>query len=622
VSTTGAAKLEKRRELFSRLRNWLGLAILLGALGWSTIRVAIHSFGPDSDSALIEGKRVIRFAHWQLEGRCVEALNEACREYERLHPDVAVRQIEIPERAYVQWVRTQLIGRTAPDLIECRWWPDLTARYFVPLTAYAEQPNPYNADDPNLAGIPWRETYVDNMMGGWDVNLRDYYGIPLSLFTVRCYANKTLMEKAAGTSEAPKTLGEFIGVCDRIRAYARKHGLERELLPIAGSKYTENMFRSKYWSMGVWGLMDPHDTNCDGWMDEAERIEAILTGRLDLATDPHIRAAHRVLYDISRYFNPGFMGAQRDDSVFLFAQGNAVMIATGTWDAGSLWRQVADDFEIIAFDFPIAAPDEPYGQYIRHRVTEAGALAGFSMGLTRFSRHKDLAVDFMRFLTSRRQNEILNRKFRWFPAIRGAQPDEILEAFRPQEEGIYKALDPFFEGQTKLMYEQKYFAYISEVDPGRDDYEALLAAAKGDSEALVAKHGLLARRLLERVGDGPIDEQTYPFSRYIEDWREDHYDRFIRAYAADFDRLALDDFERYRTRTYHPIAQVEATVASARAKAVREGLTPQTRRVLSSVILGQANKIDGQARYRAVYRRLKEKRPQAQSDAGGEDAGR
>ncbi|HUU23741.1 MAG TPA: hypothetical protein VM389_14500, partial [Phycisphaerae bacterium] len=120
------AEMERRQERKSRLRNLVGLAILVTAMGWSVVHVTILAFGPDSDTALLAGKQVVRFAHWQLEGRCVEALNEACRDYERLKRekdgiDVAVRQIEIPERAYEQWTRTQLIGRTAPDLMELRW---------------------------------------------------------------------------------------------------------------------------------------------------------------------------------------------------------------------------------------------------------------------------------------------------------------------------------------------------------------------------------------------------------------------------------------------------------------------------------------------------------------------
>jgi raffinose/stachyose/melibiose transport system substrate-binding protein len=611
----GAADMERRLEHRSRIRNCVGLGILLAALAWSVVHVSIHSFGPESDSAVVAGKKIIRFAHWQLEGRCVEALNEACREYERLpkhRGQVVVQQIEVPERAYEQWTRTQLIGRTAPDLIELRWWQDLVVRYFMPLSDVVEQPNPYNEDDPNLTGLPWRETYVDNMMGGWNGELRDYYGMPLSLFTVRVYANKALMKQAAGVTEPPKTLGQFVRICQRIQQYAHQRRRKEpgfRLVPIAGSQYTENIFRGRYWQISTWGLLEEYDENCDGWFDEAERIEAILTGRLDLANDPHIRAGHRVLYDLSRYFNPGFMAAQRDDSVFYFSRGNAAMIATGTWDAGSLWREVGGDFEIMVFDFPIPAPDEKYGQYIRHRLTEAGDRAGFSFGLTRFTKHRDLAIDFMRFLTSRRQNEKLNQAFRWFPAIRGARPDPILEAFRPEGRGIYGVFSMEMKGDTQLRYFQKYNSYISEVDPEPKDYEAFLAAARGDREAFQGKYGLLAERMLKRLGDKAVSPANYPFDQYIEDWRDDHCQRFLASYAADYHELALADFHRNYVDSYHRIVQAESAIALARAKAMRHGLQPGIRRGLASVVLGQVSKTDDRVRFHAVYEKVKAMKP-------------
>jgi raffinose/stachyose/melibiose transport system substrate-binding protein len=621
MTVEGAAELEKRQERQARLRNYLGLAILLAALGWSVVHVTIHSFGSESDTALLAGKKVIRFAHWQLEGRCVEALNEACREYERLHPDVAVQQIEIPERAYEQWTRTQLIGRTAPDLIETRWWPNLLVRYFVPLGEYVEQPNPYNDDDPcaaDLKGLPWRETYIDNMLGGWNDNLRGYYGMPVSLFTVRCFANKDLIREAAGVTEPPKDLGEFFEICERIEAYARrrkKSDPSFRLVPIAGSDYTENMFRGRYWGMATWDLVEDYDTNLDCWLGDDERVEAILTGRLNLATDPRIRAGHQVLYDISRYFNPGFMAARRDESVFLFSQGNAAMIATGTWDAGSLWRQIAGDFEIMVFDFPIPAPDQEYGRYIRHRITEAGQRAGFSFGLTRISTNKKIAIDFMRFLTSRRINEKINRAFRWFPAIRGARTDEILRPFRPRVEGIFRVIDIWFRGgDTHLRYDQKYKRYISARDPQPKDYTEFLAAAAGDREDFVKRFGNLARSFLADFGSDPAEHRRCAFAEYRRRWRDWHYDEFIRAFAADYQELALADFRRTDVDTYHQVVQVEAALAQTRAAAMREGLTGRIRRTYVSRTLGQTSRIDAHVRQGTVYRRLKALEAQPKGD--------
>jgi raffinose/stachyose/melibiose transport system substrate-binding protein len=618
----GLAELEKRQERKSRFRNYLGLAILVAALGWSAVHVAILSFGPQSDTALVASKTVVRFAHWQLEGRCVDALNEACREYEKLHPGVSVEQIPIPERAYEQWVRTQLIGRTAPDLIEMRWGGDIISRYFVPMTDRVEQPNPYNADDPDLAGQPWRETYIDNMMGGWNDQLRDYYGMPLSVFTVRCYANRTLMKEAANVTQPPKNLGEFIGICQRIQAFAQEHGKSRKLLPIAGSEYTENIFRGRYWAMATWNLLEDYDENCDGWIGDNERLEAIYTGKLDLATNPCVRAGYRVLYDISRYFNSGFMGMKRDESVFSFAQSNAAMIATGTWDAGSLWRQVAGDFDIMVFDFPIPTPEQPYGQYIRHRITEAGDRAGFTFGLTRISRDKERAVDFMHFLTSRKVNEKLNEKFRWFPAIRGAKTDSILAPFRPQEEGAYGVFDVWLPGDTQLHFNQQYTQYISDVDPEPSDHEEFLRAAQGNPDAFRSRYRGLADKYLARLGGKAPGQIEYPYAKYIDDWRDNHYEEFIRTYAADYKKLALADYDRALVSGYYPIVESEGSLAHSRVQAMREGMSPTIRRNYVSQVMGEAGRIGERADARATVDRIRAYLKDQKAKAAGKGDGK
>src|SRR5690606_3549685 len=82
----------------------------------------------------------LRSAHWQLEGGLREAFDAVALRYMELNPQVRVEQIPIPERVYASWMRTQLVGQTAPDLIEFGQlsvdvMDELLARNFVPLTA-------------------------------------------------------------------------------------------------------------------------------------------------------------------------------------------------------------------------------------------------------------------------------------------------------------------------------------------------------------------------------------------------------------------------------------------------------------------------------------------------------
>ncbi len=559
-------RLELSAERRRRTVHYLGLAILAVALGWSVIHVTYHAFFVAGQTIGGEAT-VIRFAHWQLEGQTVQALNKICREYEQVQRDkgneAVVQQIEVPERGYEQWVKTQLIGRTAPDLIELRtWsWQNLINRYFEPLTKYIDAPNPYNKGT-RLEGMDWRDTFRDGMMGGWIQPLQSFYGVPLTMYTIRIYANRDLLEQAAGSARPPKTIGEFLATCDKIEAYAKENDLR--LVPIAGSDYIANMFRNRYWKMATWGLMDVLDKNYDGTASDIERLEAAYKGPIDISENPYIRVGHRVLFDITRYFNRGFMSAKRDQAVFLFAQQNAVMIATGSWEAGTMEVQIGDEFDIMVFDFPVAAPDDPvYGDYIRYRVTEADAKAGFNLGLTKLSGNKKAAIEFMHYLTSLEVNERLNRMWRWFPAVHYAETKDFLKPFEPQDEGVYESMKMHFRGDTELAYENGYSRFIG--------------SAK------------------------PEDETKAEFFRR-------QYTQFIEGYEETFLRAALDDFKRLYKDQWASMFNNEGPLAQARSKALRRGvrdpenLDADARRNLRSILFGHSGRLRGR---RSTWRRYK-----------------
>ena len=616
-----------------KITNLLGLVLLAVVFGWSLIHVGWQTFGV-SGGPLGGERKVITFVHWQLEGRTVDAMQWAADEYMKLHPDVYVQQIAVPTSAYDQWVRTQLIGRTAPDLIEM-WgredWDNLAVRYFVPLPSQVDQPNPYNAGT-ELEGVPWRETYLDGMRGGFRQTLQEYYCGPLSMFTVRIYANRDLLQQVAdtvgdGQVRPPRTVREFMALCEDVQRYRGQTG--EKVVPIAGSADIAGQFGWKYLTMAFGPMRELFDWNLDGDVEQGITLQASMTGTFpeagqaglgdgtfDLRTSPNIRAGYMVLYDICRYFNKGFMACKRDQPISMFAQGKAAMIATGSWEAGSLYRQVGGDFEIMIFDFPTAAPDHPvYGKYLQLRATEAGFQSGFPMGITRFSKHRDVALDFLHFLTSQKINEQLNRRFRWFPAIRGAETDEVLAAFEPKVEGIYMAyamthLSP--GSGTALAYQQRYEDYLAKNEPTETEYREFLDLCLADRNAFTAKHGHLAARFLAAYGDEP---SLCTYEQFLAVWRRQHYQNFIDAYAADYERMAMADFERWLTNAYSALARSETGLAAARAQAVRRGLTDRLdediRRNLAAVTFGQVQRIvqraDGRMRYEWVRRTLAER---------------
>ncbi len=545
---------EKRRNRSEKIRNTIGLIVMISAFCWSAVVVALRSFTTYTDND-------IRFVHWQLEGETREALDEMCREYERYKremdgEEVRVVQIPVPERAYQQWIRTRLIGRIAPDLIETYSnTGNLVVKYFVPIGNLVDQPNPWNTkleqldrqrdpdlvypeDRPDLSKMAWKETYIDNMEGGWLNDLSEYYLMPMSIFTTRIFANADILMAATGKNKQQLqemfneevtgpdgqtrqafTIEDFFELCRQIEAYGNRSG--RRIVPIAGSKYAANVFQGQYYDRGAFELIYKMDVDHSGLVTEAEKIRAIFSGDVDLVGNNRLETIYKFLFRLGRFFQLGFMQAQRDDTLLLFTQAKAAMMATGSWEAGSAHKLAEGQFEIIVFDFPVSAPDGRYGDILSQQISESGQRAGFPLGLTKFSRRPELAIDFMQFLTCRPINERLNKRFKWFPAIRGAGIVKELQQFRPRTRGVWSYAVKLPVGpRTQLAYEQAYESYV------------------GD----------------ETVSDQGLDR---------------HYRNFMETFRDKYRSGAPEDFYDIWKAEYDAAVQMENGLAQARAKTMQ-----------------------------------------------------
>ncbi len=345
----------------------IGLAILafcyLGAL-YNVYKI--------KGSGFVEGKKVIRLAHWQLELGVRDAIEELAREFEAQNPGVDIVQIPITERAYAQWVTTQLIGRTAPDLIELGMFNvvDYCGRYFMPLGDIIRKPNPYNSKDPNLKNLPWMDTFHDGLASTYITELLDYYGVGFSRFTIRIFYNKDIFKEVLGSDAPPKDLTHLFEICDKINKYTENQNekienFNKELLnsvspiykyipflsppkkskfildPIASSRYQVSIFRPRYSSMLTAKRALDLDKDFDGYVSLQEFAISLIKGEITF-NDEYNVASLKLMKDLSRYFSPGFMSIDRMDAGFAFVQGKAAMITSGSWDASSFIKKIKD----------------------------------------------------------------------------------------------------------------------------------------------------------------------------------------------------------------------------------------------------------------------------------------
>ena len=387
----------------------------------------------------------LRLAHWQLETGARQAFDRIANAYMQLHPGVEIIQIPIPERIYRTWMVTQFAGGTAPDLVEilldAGTSDDRIARFFTPLSDLAEAPNPYDRGT-DLEGLPLRETFLDGMKGGYFDNLLDYYAVPISCPTVRMYYNLDLLERITGHPTPPVDYAGFMDLCRRTTAYAAQ--VQPDLVPIAGSRANGlalmiSLFNSQTQRLAARlapaGLI--YENAAEG---SIRRAADFLHGRWSLDS-PEVRAGFEMMRAVGGEMQSGFIQTERDEAARRFASGQALMINTGSWNAWSLRQQVT--FPVGAGPLPYPSVNDPdYGRFTLGAPSETGIPATGRFGLTRNSKHPEVAKDFLRFLASRQANQLWTNVSGWPPAIIGTRVSAEIAPFLPVREGYVAGFPP------------------------------------------------------------------------------------------------------------------------------------------------------------------------------------
>ncbi len=410
--------------------SWLqtgGFALLGFAFALSVWKVFTYTKQENDPNV-----RTLRFAHWQLEDGVSGALDQAARDYEKLHPGVRIIQIRIPEKVYPNWVTTQLVGGTAPDLIQIGKGIDQArlARFFDPITDEVIKPNPYNVGSP-LEGVPWRDTFIDGMTGGFDETLQDYYGAPLFMATVRMYYNRSLMRDITGSDQPPRNFAEMIELADKTREFSRREN--RLVVPIAGSRYNAPILIERVFASMTQRLGQDLATRRQFQFDGEQMLVALLQDRWNLET-PALQSSLKLASQLGRHMQPGFMQLDREDATFLFEQGRALMVATGSWDATTLFNRPS--FPVGVFDLPAPSPQHPeYGRFVMGRHSEQGVRSYGPLGIPNVSKNRELALDFLRFVTSQPGNQNFTTRSGWLPVTLNVKPVDSVAPFMPVFDG-------------------------------------------------------------------------------------------------------------------------------------------------------------------------------------------
>ena len=440
-------------------QNYVAVAVLLTAYLTAVINVIlVHR----TELADTEGRIVIRMTHWQLEAGVREAIDVLAREFEKDYfeetgKEVTIIQNPINERAYKQYVQTQCIGGTAPDLIQIGFYDmAYTRRFFLPTSEYVDMVNPYN-EGTDLEGLRWIDTFTDGMSSALDQDTLEYYGASLSAATIRLFYNTRMLKEALGTETPPTNYREFLQMCRDLEKWGKAQKIPG-FVPIAGSIYQAGLMRGRYDGPLTFGLGLQTDVDNNGETSGIESLLAYVQGTYSENHDA-IRASHEALRNLTKFFPVGFMSQARMDAGFRFTRERSAFLASGSWDVNSYIQDA--DFVVGVCDFPLPLRDDPdFGRFIAGPLSEATIGSAMRYGVTKFSKHPEVAMRFLMFLSSQKNNERLNQMFRWIPSVKGSQAFGVMREFLPNPEGFWGHTFLQGGGRTKALYDQAFWGYV------------------------------------------------------------------------------------------------------------------------------------------------------------------
>ncbi|RKX35038.1 MAG: hypothetical protein DRP71_05090 [Verrucomicrobia bacterium] len=474
-----------------KIMNFIGFSLVAACF----VFALVHVIGQSQLAS--DGRTIVRFTHWQIEPGVREAFEALEHEYERMHPDVNIIQVPIPGRIFVAWRKTQLVGGTPPDLLQLGSKGldvrDL-ARFYTPLGEFLTEPNPYN-EGTVIEGVPWRQTFLGGLQKkpNYYPELLDVFGIPTSSHTFRIFFNRQLMLEIFGEIRKPATFDEWIEMCRQVETYNAT--VARRIYPIMMADNSALFLYSRLSYAQTQKLTDEINPVEDFQISHQDFAISYLTGKWTL-NDPAIHSGLQAFGEIGKFAKPGFLRLDRSDATFEFIQQRSLFLLTGSWDYKGVVEQCS--FDVDAFPIPYPDTEHPYyGPFLKGPLTEIHTVPGSSLGLTKASENPEIAIDFMRYVTSVPGNTLFCRVSGWLPAIIGVDPGETVRDFLPVTKGYPNGIHLFQMGGDLRQVMDRNFHHLFRTD---GSVNAFIKAATADyTEAVETEFEKIQKRSRESL---------------------------------------------------------------------------------------------------------------------------
>ncbi|MGQ9629507.1 MAG: ABC transporter substrate-binding protein [bacterium] len=356
------------------------------------------------------------------------ALGEIAKEYMRIHPEVEITFVELPELGgahYTSWIVTQTVGGTIPEIVFGhateleQYAPD---GWFVDWMPYLHEPNPY---------IPGNKVWYD-IFGKKLVELRRspdgaLWSLPVVMVATIIYYNKDIFSEVG--IEKPDTWAEFMTISKKLKDSGHTPLLfdmsTHMHLSWSYRVFLSHFYEPKMPEVDVLGT--PEQVSAE------EFARAIKKGLLS-ANDPMHKEIPRIYKEWSLYWQKGFLTPPQPG---IFERGETAMWWHGIWQMVPLINDPLRKFEFGTFYCPqITKETSPYASGKPMRMV--GGASGEQWAITKSAKDKglvDLCVDWIRFITVPKNiGRMVSEAKIHAPLILGSEVADELKPFLPQAE--------------------------------------------------------------------------------------------------------------------------------------------------------------------------------------------
>jgi multiple sugar transport system substrate-binding protein len=263
-------------------------------------------------------------------------------------------------------------------------------------------------DDATLQQVGGKDRFVPAALAATGAAGKPPTAVPLYSLAYALYYNKKMFADA-GIATAPTTWEQLVDDGKKLTS-SKQWGLA-----IEGANVSENSHHAFAFSQQYGGQ----------WFDSA--------GKPTFDTSANVAAVKRYIDFMAadKIANPSNAEYAQNQSVSDFATGKAAMLL---WQAaGSSLKSHGmnpDDYGVAPVPFPASPPSG--GKKVNSMV------AGINMAVFSFTKNKDGALKFVKFMTSDEEQTALNKTYGSLPSVKTAGADPTFQA--PEQKALQQVL--------------------------------------------------------------------------------------------------------------------------------------------------------------------------------------